>query len=313
MRRSNLLGAVACVTCLPFLTPASPFAAPPNAQIWSPQPNTTSALTTPIPPEFKVEITIDTAVPLAPEEIYRTAIHMMYDVTSFPLPHTWLSRDWVSGRGGRGTSGIHLENRDFGAKDPSRLTTQHVIWGLNHLMLSMTLSERYCQTIAVLKWEGDAIGVIYVGRRTEPVTGSEAERGKRDILQLAQGGARGSIGDEGDDVEVTINYIESPPIDRRIIFLLAIKAMGHAAETGLDRPVTKLTTTSLQRVTWKLVSGTVAFTGIFRPGQSRLAVVKTVAKMIEDDKFEKTIVWIKVNGRSTAAGGFFPGPEENAV
>lgn len=258
-----------------------------------------------IPPEFKVEITVDTAVPLRSEEIYRVGIHMMYDVSGFPLLHAWLARNWVSGLG---NSGIHLENKDFGGKDASHLTTRHVIWGLTHLMLSMTLSERYCQTIAMLKWEGDEIGVIYVGRRTKPGLESDSEsrpESRGDILQLAQGGRR-MMGDE-DDVEVMINYSESRAIDRRIIFLTAIKAMGDAAEKGLDRPVISMTTTGLQRVTWKLVSGTAAFTGVFRPGQSRIAVVKTVAKMIEDDMFRKTVVWVKVDGRNTAAGGFFPG------
>ncbi|KAL8998333.1 MAG: hypothetical protein Q9188_006121 [Gyalolechia gomerana] len=254
-----------------------------------------------VPPEFKVDITADTAVPLVSEEVYRVGVHMMYDVSGFPLMHPWLARSWFSGPG---NTGIHVESNDFGGKSPSRLSTQQVIWGLNHLILSMTLSERYCQTVAVLKWEGVTIGAIHVARRTKPGMDSDPES-RNNILQLAQEANR-PLGAE-DDIEVTISYAGSMPIDRRIIFLTAIRAMGDAAEKGMDRPVISMITQGLQRVSWKLASGSAAFTGVFRPGQSRIAVVKAVAKMIEDRRFQKTIVWVKVDGQNTAAGGFFQG------
>ncbi|KAL8933625.1 MAG: hypothetical protein Q9216_006283 [Gyalolechia sp. 2 TL-2023] len=168
----------------------------------------------------------------------------------------------------------------------------------------MTLSERYRQTTAVLKWEGAVIGTIQVARRLKPGIDS-VPASRTTLLQLAQD-AQGPVGAE-DDVEVTFHYAESPPFDRRIVFLTAMKAMGEAAERGLDQPVISMITHGLQRVSWKLAGGTAAFRGVFRPGHSRIAVVKIVAKMIEDRTFQKTIVWVKVNGENTAAGGFLQG------
>lgn len=74
----------------------------------------------------------------------------MYDVTGFPLSHPWLSRDWTTGAGGAPEGadlGFHVEPKDFGGKEPSKLSTQYFIWGLNHLLLAMYLSGQFCQTV----------------------------------------------------------------------------------------------------------------------------------------------------------------------
>ena len=74
----------------------------------------------------------------------------MYDVTGFPLSHPWRSRDWTTGAGGApegANLGFHVEPKDFGGKEPSRLSTQYLMWGLNHLLLAMNLSGQFCQTV----------------------------------------------------------------------------------------------------------------------------------------------------------------------
>lgn len=226
----------------------------------------------------------------------------MYDVTGFSLAHPWLARGWSSTVG---TSDIHLEHKDFGGKDPSHLYTQYVIWGLNHLMLSMYLSGQYCQSIAVLKWRGAQVGAIYVAKRAALGLNQNIQN-QTDILQTDRLPERGSVGDD-EDVEVSIMYQGSTPIDRQLIYLTATKAMGEAAEIGLNRPVQSLFTQGIRQVSWKLVSGTKAFTGVLKPSHSRIAVIKTLAVMLEDHKFQKTMVWVKVDGRNTAVGGFTQG------
>ncbi|KAL8939652.1 MAG: hypothetical protein Q9211_002644 [Gyalolechia sp. 1 TL-2023] len=170
----------------------------------------------------------------------------------------------------------------------------------------MTLAEPYCQTVAVLTWDSH--------NRRHPCGPEEPNlawiwiQRAATIVQLAQEANR-PLGAEN-DVEVTMTYAEPTPIERRIVFLTAIRAiraMRDATEKGLDRPVIWMITHSLQRVSWKLASVTAAFARVFRPDHSRIAIVKTVAKLIEDRRFQKTVVWVKFNGQNTAAAGFFQG------
>lgn len=101
-----------------------------------------------VPPSFKVEMTPDITIPINSNDIYLGAIVMMYQVTDHPLMQPWFDKDWDSPGG---TASISIQHNAFG-KDPSRLYTQYIIWGLNHILLSMTLRDQFCQTTAVLKW-----------------------------------------------------------------------------------------------------------------------------------------------------------------
>lgn len=225
---------------------------------------------------------------------------MMYDVTGLPLAQPWFPRGWVSSTG---NTGFKVENQDFGGKTPSHLLTKHVIWGLHHVMTSLTVSQRYCQTTAILKWRGVQIGAIYIVRRTQ--RGLDSDHGSsNDILQLAQDVNTGVSSDER--IVVTIGFVDaSPPIERRIIYLTTVKALGDAAEKGLDLPILSLITQGLQRVSWKIAGGSAMTPGVLRPRHSRFAIVKTVARMIEDQRFQKAIVLITVDGLTAGAGGFF--------
>lgn len=80
--------------------------------------------------------------------------------------------------------------------------------------------------------------------------------------------------------------------------------MSDAAELGLDRPITGVFTQGLRQVHWKLGGGTQAFPGVMKPAYSRVAVVKTLAGMIEDKRFQEIDVWLKVDGKNTGIGGF---------
>lgn len=259
-----------------------------------------------VPPEFKVEVSQDFTVPIDSEMIYRTALRVMYAVSDIGLRQTWLDRDWSSSDG---ESGIFLEHRDFGGKFPSKLETRHVIWGFNYMLLAMTLSRQYCQTIAVLKWEGAAVGAIYVARRASFGLAWDAEATNQtdDALQLLPQDQDRAGANEA--VELSVSYAGATPIDRDLIYLTAIKAMGDAAEQGLDQPVPAIITTGIRKTSWELLSGagTASFPGILRPRHSRFAVFKTVFKLIEDDRFQKIYVWLKVDGINTAAGGFSQG------
>ena len=55
---------------------------------------------------------------------------------------------------------------------------------------------------------------------------------------------------------------------------------------------------------WKLGGGTQPFSGVMKPAYSRVAVVKTLAAMIEDKRFQEIDIWLKVDGLNTGIGGF---------
>ncbi|KAL8717664.1 MAG: hypothetical protein Q9225_005118 [Loekoesia sp. 1 TL-2023] len=259
-----------------------------------------------IPPEFKVDILPDSTTTLDSEEIYRAGTNMMYHISGYPLDHAWLDEAWASPEE---SLAIYLQHTDFGGKDPSHLYTQFIIWGLNHLMLSMTLSTGYRQTIAILKWNGVPVGTIHVAKPASlPSLPSDTRNQTNDTLnQLVQQNQGPHLGADDDNVEVIIDYSGITPIQKRVVYLTSIKAMGEAAEIGLSRSVENLLTTGIQRLTWRLVGGTGAFRGTLRPAHSRIAIMQTLSAMIRDRRFQKIHVWIKVNGLNTAAGGFSQG------
>ncbi|KAL8828582.1 MAG: hypothetical protein Q9170_006542 [Blastenia crenularia] len=254
-----------------------------------------------VPPEFKVDIERDEKIPVDPEEIYRAGIRMMYDVTEFALDYQWLDQDWAFG-----SSGLYLAHMKIDDKDPSLMYTQFVIWGLNHLLLSMTLGEK-CQTWAFLKWDGLLVGTIVARRGFRSSTPSNISQNQTNVLQKSSLQSLRQPFRANENVEVVISYDGEIPIDRKYIYLTGIKAMGEAAEKGLNRPIESQLTNGLRQVNWKLVGGTGTFTGIFRSAHSRIAVMQTLAGMIHDARFQKTIVWIKVDGKNSAAGGFSQG------
>ncbi|KAL9031468.1 MAG: hypothetical protein Q9196_000490 [Gyalolechia fulgens] len=152
----------------------------------------------------------------------------------------------------------------------------------------MYLSQRYCQIIAELKRQGVSVGAIRVTKQATRDLSLDIPDGT-DAEGLAWKQIFASVG-AGEDVDVSIGYLSSRAIDRYLIFLTTIKAVGEAAEWGLDRHVQSIETQGIRQVFWKLVGGTLAFTGVLKPGHSRIAIVKTLGTMIEDRKSQSVIV-----------------------
>ncbi|KAI4188451.1 MAG: hypothetical protein L6R41_002130 [Letrouitia leprolyta] len=214
----------------------------------------------------------------------------MYDITAFALDFPWQTEAWTSEIG---NSVMTVNHAGAGGKDLSRLTTQYLIWGLNHLMLSMYLSRRYCRTIATLKWEGIVVGSVQIAPSESRTTNATI---KPQIMV------------PGEDIEVVISYrARSPPIPRELIYLTAIKATGEAAEAGLDNPIQEIVTQSIQRTWWKLSGGHHSLTGVLRPRHSRYTILQTLETMVQDRKFQALFVGVTVNGENVAVGGFGQG------
>ncbi|KAL8696526.1 MAG: hypothetical protein Q9224_002747 [Gallowayella concinna] len=205
-----------------------------------------------------------------------------------------------------GNSEIRLWDNTFG-KEKSYLTTQHVIWGLNHLMLSMFLSKQYCHTVAEISWAGEVIGAMTVttaAPRTPQGPVLDTLPDKTALMTL--NGTESDLSHFFDrDVRVGITY-GSKPIDKHLLYLTAIRAMGDAAERGLDTAVPSMITTGIQKVTWKLLRIRPVGSPIpnFKAGHSRMAIYKVLQKLLRDQRYMEIYVILSVVGNKYAIGGF---------
>ena len=109
------------------------------------------------------------------------------------------------------------------------------------------------------------------------------------------------------DVSLRGVVYSTKPVEEYLIYLTAIRAMGDAAEAGLDTPVPQMLTMGVQRVSWKLKHATESRAGILRAGYSRVAIFRTLAKMIYDRKFFEIYVIMDLAGDDVAVGGFNQG------
>ncbi|KAL8782624.1 MAG: hypothetical protein Q9213_005211 [Squamulea squamosa] len=261
-----------------------------------------------VPAEFRVEVTSYTNSPIAPGALWNAAIELMFRVTDFPLTQTWLSRafPWTGG-----ITRFQLKHNSFG-KDPSHLTTQHIIWGLNHLMLSMVLSGKYCQTVAILRWEGQALGAIQVVLRQAEMEGSNPPAiSENGTVSSAFGDVSLNPGVShffDRDVSIQVVY-GGKPIDKYLIHLTALRAMGDAALQGLDTEAAAAQSTGIQEVKWKLlrVKAVGSDTPMLRAGHSRIAVLRTLAQMAKDERWVDIRVAVNIEGNRCAIGGFNQG------
>ncbi|KAL8773534.1 MAG: hypothetical protein Q9209_001639 [Squamulea sp. 1 TL-2023] len=247
-----------------------------------------------VPAAFKVELTHDPTLPIPAEEIFRPALKMMYRVTGLPLSQLWYDDNWPSPLG---PSAIYVKHNTFG-KEPSRLRSQYLIWGMNHLLISMQLTNRYCQTVAVLKWEGNTVGSIHV-LKSPPPGSIRSGRNTSDIVDFGPGGPKAQLG-SGIDMNM---YYGERAVDKNLLYLTCIKAMGEAAEAGLQRMVAGLYTLGLQQTAWKLLGDKRQI----EAGFSREAAVLAVGRMIHDNKWCEVYVWVKIRETVVAVGGYTQG------
>ncbi|KAL8786559.1 MAG: hypothetical protein Q9213_002696 [Squamulea squamosa] len=253
-----------------------------------------SNLSANIPAAFKVELTHDPTLPIPAEEIFRPALKMMYRVTGMPLSQLWFDDNWPSPLG---PSAIYVKHNTFG-KEPSRLHSQYLIWGMNHMLLSMQLTNRYCQTTAVLKWEGDTVGSIHVWK-TPPPDSILSGRNTSDIVDLNPEGPKAPL---GVGIDMSMAYGEKA-VDKNLLYLTCIKTMGEAAEVGLKRMVAGLYTLGLQQTAWKLVGDNREI----ETGFSREAAILALGRMIHDNKWREVMVWVKIRETVVAVGGYTQG------
>ncbi|KAI4273229.1 MAG: hypothetical protein LQ337_004789 [Flavoplaca oasis] len=218
------------------------------------------------------------------------------------MPNRWLDNSFNSPIG---QATIYLTHTSFG-KDPSRLTTQHIIWGLNHLMLSMILSRKYFQTTATFKWDGVPIGALHVEPKARPELAGGGQTNQTEI-RASDPQVKGLSHFFDRDLSLRGVVYGTKPIEEYLIYLTAIRAMGDAAEAGLDTPVPQMLTMGIQRVSWKVKHATESRAETLKAGYSRVAIFRTLAKMIYDRKFFEIYVIMDLAGDDVGIGGFNQG------
>ena len=255
---------------------------------------------------LKVEIHPKIDIPIDSEEIYRAAIDMMFQVSDIPTTHTLPNRDFLSPIG---PSRIMLRHIAIG-KEPSVLTTHTVIWGLNHLILSMTLTKKFCQTLAIVKWEGEEIGSLeVVPRRT--LSSIHVPANATAVQQLSDGSSL-SLGHFFDRLVTIETEWGKKPVDKHLLYLTGIRAMGDAAEMGLNYECPGIVSTGIQKMRWSLVREPGSHVPIFKAGYSRAAVYDALQRIIRAQRFDEFFVILKFAGELTAVGGFL-GPLRTVV
>ncbi|KAL8952122.1 MAG: hypothetical protein Q9222_001934 [Ikaeria aurantiellina] len=259
------------------------------------------------PRAFKAEIVPDPTKPIDVDELWHLALHAMWDITSEPMVQPLFDQLWHSNIG---PAVIYIEHVPFG-KDPSRLYAQYLVWGLNQMFLSMQLFNRWCATTATLKWDGVTVGTIRLLAAPPPARISwNTPKNPSDIFQVFAGRENGTTESlDFDRVFVRIAY-GSQKIAKNLIFLTCLKVMGEAAEKGLKTIVPFLSTQGLQQTSFKLLDKTAR--GTMEAGYAREAATKAVARMIHDNEFVETFVWVDVDGVEAAVGGYTQGPRPTA-
>ncbi|KAL8690459.1 MAG: hypothetical protein Q9218_004095 [Villophora microphyllina] len=252
-----------------------------------------------VPAAFKVEILPNPAIPVPSEEIWRSALAMMYAVTDKPLMQPWFNEIWGTKLG---PATIWIEPNAFG-KDPSHLYTKYIIWATNQLLLSMQLFSRWYDTSAVLSWEGSRVGTIHVSKNP-PARLSGTRIQDDHALQQLDSGLPGSL--SFDRFTLRIAY-GSKTVPKPLLYLVCIKVMGEAAEKGLKTAVPGTSTTGLQQTTFKLLPREDRRT--IEAGWSREAATRALGRMILDNEFVETYIWLKVDGVEAAMGGYTQGLE----
>lgn len=252
------------------------------------------------PPNFKVSVAYNVQIPIDVEEIYRTATDMMFVVTDYPLSQTWLERVFTSPIG---PAAIYVSQNAIGKDQP--LNTQHIIWGLNHVMLAITIGEKYCQTTASLKWDGVEIGKIEIlpHRRQIPLSDTSS-KGVSSQPNTSSGSEVSHFFDK--DISISCVYGKKP-VDKRLLYLTAMKAMGDAAEKGLDTACEGMLTTSIKQVTWKMIREPGNQVPVFKAGHSRFAAFSTIGKLVQDNRWQEIHTVMMIDKIPAAVGGFHQG------
>ena len=223
---------------------------------------------------------------------------MMFQVSDFPLTHAWPNHVFLSPIG---PSAIVLRHSAIG-KGRSLLSTHTVIWGLNHLVLSMTLSKKFCQTLAIVKYDGEEIGTIeVVPQRT--LLSIYGPANATDSQQLSDEGSL-SLGHFFDRLVTIKTEWGKTPVDRHLLYLTGIRAMGDAAEMGLDYQYSGIVTTGIRQMKWSLVREPGSHVPIFKAGHSRAAVYAALQRASRSQRLDELFVIMSFAGDITAVGGF---------
>ena len=258
-----------------------------------------------IPAAFKVDILSDSAHPINSTTFYLTGIELFQRLAPYDPSHIWYMM-------AMGLTGYGLEIRfqsSSSSPSESTMTSQHVIWGLLYVALSMAETERYNALTATLKWEGQPIGSMWVNVPARPIQGGGLQLMQSGNLQnvtmsnvstLLPSATR--LEDGRDDVHIIFRY-GADMFDKNAVFLTAMRALGDSIEHGLDNNCCNQRIYGIRNCLWVLESQLGPRRNCLLSYRHAFSVINMVIdRMVGDDRFSAILVAVVLDTKEIAHG-----------
>lgn len=249
-----------------------------------------------MPAEFKAKLVVDLDTPLDDRDIWINAFSAMYKITEEDLSYIW------------GEVTFQLPPVDVkvfvkippNPKGSSQLSGQYLVWGLNYIATSLAVTKRSYALTTTLTWKGEEVGSIHIGESAPGETQSAVSISATNVTGVLQLPSGSNPLPPRPDSELEINLVYGlRPLDRTVAFQTAIKAIGDAAEAGLDNSAVAIATSGVSRCRWYLLGG---HGPTLRFRYSREAVKQTMARMVSDNQFRQMFVFLKWRGQHLSEG-----------
>lgn len=239
-----------------------------------------------VPREFKVQVTPKYGGhEHLSSDIWQNLYNVMYDITGEDLSTNLYNQDWQMA--GLGVT-ISLSIPQVAASMPAR----YLVWAINYIATALLVNVNYKdrELTALLTWKGDTVGTLKIQKSAPAQVGLTRGPSPSTAPEAAA----------NEVMDVTASYGRKI-INEDEVWLTGIKATAQAAEGGLDTAVEGIVVTGLRSCIWHLTAG---YGPILRNRHSREAIGRVLAWMAQDDKFQQIYIFIKIDGRLTAVGGF---------
>ena len=254
-----------------------------------------------IPAEFKVKLSVDFDKYVNGILVWRNIFEAMYEVTGDDLATPWYNTDWqIPSYNVR----VSLKLPQLSAPAPP-VPGRYLVWAFNYVALSMGLTSRSrnCELTAILTWKGESVGTILV--RNSAIVRSALTKPAFPVNTTNVTGTEevpsSLLGPPvNEDLDITLSY-GTTPIDENDIWQTAIKATAQAAEAGLNTASKTIVTPGINGCKWSLLG---PYGPRLRYYHSRLAIRRTMAKLVLDNKFREIFIFISENHEFLATGGF---------
>lgn len=159
--------------------------------------------------------------------------------------------------------------------------------------------------MAILKYDGEEIGSIEAVPRSMPLPVHDPAANTTKSQQLPRNASSRNLTHPFDRLVTIKSEFGKKPIDKHLIYLTGIKAMGDAAEMGLDHICPGIVTAGLRQTKWSLIREPGMGSPVFKAGYSRVAVYDALRRVVREQRFDELFVIMSFAGDVAAVGGLW--------